>query len=74
MYLAQGGSKHNSSEFSKGHIWVCQATVPLRLGASEGGHVLRLSAGHTPVVGLVDGSVVFPGSFIVHGEPFHRLR
>lgn len=43
------------------------------LGAAEGGHVFGLFAGNTPVVGLVDGFVMFPGGFVVHGKPLDGL-
>lgn len=43
------------------------------LGAAEGGHVFGFFAGNTPVVGLVDGFVMFPGGFVVNGKPLDGL-
>lgn len=44
-----------------------------QLEAAESGQVLGLLAGHTPVVGLVDGLVVLPGRLVVDGQPLHGL-
>lgn len=41
------------------------------LGATERCHVLRFSAGDAPVVSLVVGVVMLPGSFVIHGESFY---
>lgn len=43
------------------------------LEAAEGGQVLGLLAGNTPVVGLVDGLVVLPGRLVVDRQPLHGL-
>lgn len=47
--------------------------MEIRLEAAEGGHVLGLFAGDTPVIGLVDGFIMFPGRFVVNGKPLDGL-
>lgn len=50
------------------HLGFPGAHVHLR--ASERGHVFRLSAGDTPVISLMVGLVMFPGSLVIHRESF----
>ena len=41
------------------------------LGTAECRHVFWFSAGNTPVVSLVVGVVMLPGSFVIHWESFY---
>lgn len=43
------------------------------LEAAEGAHVFGFFAGNTPVIGLVDGFIMFPGGFVVNGKPLNGL-
>lgn len=52
--------------------WTFQVSqVPL--GTAESGHILWLSAGDTPVISLMVGVVMLPGSFVVHRESLNRF-